>query len=77
METRVCLKYFVNGCSSAWVSRQQGLKKARKDGKTYQNHGRNVGSKINRDIDLLTRHKNGEVKSYRKIEKLDEKFRIH
>ena len=37
-----------------------------------------TGSKagLNRNINLLTRHKNGEVKSKRKVEKLYEKFRF-
>ena len=41
-----------------------------------QNHGGNVDSKINRNINLLTMYKNGEVNSKRKIQKLYEKFRI-
>lgn len=32
---------------------------------------------INRNINLVTTHKNGEVKSKRKVEKLYENFMIH
>ena len=50
--------------------------------KQNQNYGGNVKSKIalkklNRNINLRTRHKNGIVKSKRKVEKLYEKFRIY
>ena len=64
------------------VSRQQGLKKTKRDGKTksepwWKRRIENSIKEINRNITLLTRHKNGEVKSKRKVEKLYEKFRIH
>ena len=63
--------------SSVWVSRQLGLKKSKRDGKPWWKRRIEDSIKqLNRNITLLTKHKNGEVKSKRKVEKLDEKFRI-
>ena len=63
------------------MCRQLGLKKAERDGKTksepwWRCRIEDTMKKLNRNIDLLTRHKNGEVKSKRKVEKLYEKSRI-
>ena len=64
-----------------WVSRKLGLKKAKRDGKTksepwWKRRIKDMIKELNRNIIFLTRHKNGEVKSKRKVEKLYEKFRI-
>ena len=60
--------------SSAWVSRQLGLKKASRDNKKKSEPWwkcRIEGSikELNRSINLLIRHKNDNEKSNRKVEK--------
>ena len=67
--------------SSVWVSRKQGLKRAIRDGKTKSEPWwyRRIEDSIKelyRNMNLLSRHKNGEMKSKRKVENLYEKFRI-
>ena len=64
-----------------WVSRELGLKKAKRDDKTKSEPQWKfrIADSIkegNRNINLLTRHKNGEVISKRKAEKLYEKVGI-
>ena len=64
------------------MSTQLGIKKAKRDSKAKSepwSKRRIEGSikELNRDINLLTRNKNGEVKSKRKVKKLYEKLRIY
>ena len=65
--------------SSVCVSRQLGLKKAKRDGKIkskpwWKRRIEDSIKELNRNINLLTRHKNGEVKLKRKVEKLKKKL---
>ena len=62
--------------SPAWVSRKLGLKKAKRDGKAksepwWKCRIKDYITELNRNINLLTRHENGEVKSKRKVENLE------
>ena len=61
--------------SSVWIYRQLGFKKAKREGKTksepwWKHRIEDTIKGLNRNINFLTRHKNGEVKSKRKVEKL-------
>ena len=67
--------------SSVWVAKQLGLKKSKTKGKTKSEPWwkRRIESSIkelNRNINLLCRHKKGEVKSKYKVDKLYKKFKI-
>ena len=67
--------------SSVWVARKLGLKKTKRDGnKTAEPWWkRRIESSIediNKSINLLSRHKNGEVKTSNKIKAMYTKFRI-
>ena len=59
--------------TAVWVSRQLGLKKAKRDGKTKSE----PWWKRRIEDSMKELNRNGEVKSKRKVEKLYEKFRIH
>ena len=66
---------------SVWVARRLGLKRQRQTGTVHpepwwkRRIERDIKD-LQKSINLMTRHKNGEVKSREKIEKLYEKFSI-
>jgi len=67
--------------ATVWVGRKLGLKKA--TGKKATNSvpwwKRRIEvniTELQKNINMLTRYKNGEIKSKKKIEKLNERYRI-